>query len=76
MQESLIRLECLKLAHRHDRTPSDVIGVASAYEKYVAGVKVDQDSLPAAPAQKQDASPSAEQENRKGKKSGNISVLS
>lgn len=32
-----IRLQCLQLAHRHDKTPEDVVAVAKAYEQYVAG---------------------------------------
>jgi hypothetical protein len=30
-----IRLECVKLAHRHDKTPEDVVAVAKVYEQYV-----------------------------------------
>lgn len=32
-----IRLECLKLAHRNDLSPQEVIARASQYEQYVLG---------------------------------------
>lgn len=30
-----IRLECLQLAHRHDKPPGDVVAVAKVYEEYI-----------------------------------------
>ena len=36
-----IRIECLKLAHRHDREAAQVVEHAKVYEKFVAG-----DSIP------------------------------
>jgi hypothetical protein len=35
-----VRLECLKLAHRPDRSPSEVIAVAREYLAWVGGVPV------------------------------------
>lgn len=32
-----IRMECIKLAHRHDLSPQDVVARAGEYEKYVSG---------------------------------------
>jgi hypothetical protein len=32
-----LRLECLKLAHRHDHSPQDVVARASEFERYVQG---------------------------------------
>jgi len=37
MDDADIRLECLKLAHRHDRDPAQVVDVAKVYEAYVSG---------------------------------------
>lgn len=37
MDAADIRLECLKLAHRHDREPAQVVVVAEVYETYVSG---------------------------------------
>jgi len=37
MQETEIRLECLKLAHRHDHDAEMVVKRAGEYEKYVTG---------------------------------------
>lgn len=31
-----IRIECLKLAHRHDREPAQVVETAQVYERFVA----------------------------------------
>lgn len=36
-QEVLMRLEALKLAHRHDRSPTQVLDVAKIYEDYILG---------------------------------------
>lgn len=38
MQNLEIRLECLKLAHRADRSPSEVIAMAREYLAWVGGV--------------------------------------
>jgi hypothetical protein len=38
MQNSEIRLECLKLAHRPDRPPQEVIATAREYLAWVGGV--------------------------------------
>jgi len=38
MQNSEIRLECLKLAHRPDRAPAEVIAAAREYLAWVGGV--------------------------------------
>jgi hypothetical protein len=35
MQVSEVRLECLKLAQRHDKTPEQVVGNARVFEQYV-----------------------------------------
>lgn len=37
MTEHEIRLECLKLCHRHDREPAQVVKNAEQYEAYVKG---------------------------------------
>lgn len=37
MTKDEIRLECLKLAHRHDRKADDVVAHAREYERYVVG---------------------------------------
>lgn len=37
MQRDEIRLECLKLAHRHDRAAEVVVTHAKEYEDYVLG---------------------------------------
>lgn len=37
MSPEQIRLECLRLAHRHDRQPSEVIVTAKEYEAFVSG---------------------------------------
>lgn len=37
MSSPEIRLECLKLAHRHDRSPAEVIDAAKEYLKWVGG---------------------------------------
>lgn len=34
--ETSIRLECLKLAHRHDRAPTEVVKTAKIYEVYAS----------------------------------------
>lgn len=39
MDKDEIRLECLRLWHRHDRTPAQVIEMAKEYEKYVLDVQ-------------------------------------
>lgn len=36
MTPEQIRLECLKLAHRHDREPAQVVARAEEYERYVS----------------------------------------
>ena len=38
MDKDEIRLECLRLWHRHDRTPNQVIEMAKEYEKYILDV--------------------------------------
>lgn len=38
MQSFEIRLECLRLAHRPDRSPSEVIAAAREYLQWVGGV--------------------------------------
>ena len=38
MQTHEIRLECLKLAHRHDRTADEVLAQARTYAAWVGGV--------------------------------------
>ena len=50
MEEVNIRVECLKLAHRHDRGPEAVLNLAKEYEAYVLGTKPDKlnDPLPQA----------------------------
>ncbi len=40
MESTQIRLECLKLAHRDDRPPAQVIEVAAVYEEFVSGNQV------------------------------------
>lgn len=35
MSQAEIRLECLKLAHRHDRMPGEVTATAEHYVKWV-----------------------------------------
>lgn len=35
MQTDIIRLECIKLAHRHDQSPEDVIARASSYADWI-----------------------------------------
>lgn len=37
MSPEQIRLECLRLVHRHDRTPDDIVDTARTFENYVAG---------------------------------------
>lgn len=39
-----IRIECLKLAHRHDRESAHVVATASEYEKFVTGDSSKQDA--------------------------------
>lgn len=39
MTEQEIRLECLKLCHRNDREPAQVVKSAEQYEAYVKGSK-------------------------------------
>lgn len=39
-----IRIECLKLAHRHDREPAQVVETAKAYEGFVTGDQPKQDT--------------------------------
>lgn len=39
-----IRIECLKLAHRHDREPAQVVENAKVYEDYISGARLKQDS--------------------------------
>lgn len=41
-----IRLEVLKLAHRHDRSPAQVVEVASLYEAFVTAAPLATDSQP------------------------------
>ena len=36
MQTSELRLECLKLAHRPDRSPAEVIAAANEYLEYLS----------------------------------------
>lgn len=35
MEPEQIRLECLKLAHRHDHTAEEVVARAEMFERYV-----------------------------------------
>ena len=35
MSQAEIRLECLKLAHRHDRTPGEVLATAECYARWL-----------------------------------------
>lgn len=37
MQRDEIRLEVLKLAHRHDRSPGEIVALAKSYETFVVG---------------------------------------
>lgn len=37
MDKEVIRLECLKLGHRADRQPAEVVHFAKEFEKYVLG---------------------------------------
>jgi hypothetical protein len=37
MSPEEVRLEALKLAHRHDRDPAQVVQVAKVYEDFVLG---------------------------------------
>lgn len=41
MKRDEIRLEVLRLAHRHDRSPAEVVTVAGLYEQYVQGPETD-----------------------------------
>lgn len=41
MTKDEVRLEILKLAHRHDRHPSQVVDQAKIYEAYVLSEKSD-----------------------------------
>jgi len=47
-----IRLECLKLAHRADRTASDIIEMAEAFEAYVTREVSVPAETPVAPSKK------------------------
>ncbi len=44
MDIAQIRLECLKLAHRHDHSPEMVIDRAKAYEAFAVGTAKADDS--------------------------------
>lgn len=35
MQKELVKLECLKLAHRADRRAEEVVAMAKIYEQYI-----------------------------------------
>ena len=48
MDISDIRLEVLKLAHRIDRSPAQVVEVAEIYEQYVKGAEIPQAAAVAA----------------------------
>ena len=49
MQTAEIRLECLRLAHRPDRSPAEVIAVAREYLGWVGGIQpqITDDNQPA-----------------------------
>lgn len=36
-QPQQIRVECLKIAYRHDRSPQDAVAKAEELEKYITG---------------------------------------
>lgn len=47
MNEKLqVRLECLKLAHRHDRPTAEVVKMAGDYEAFVVGSPVEVKETP------------------------------
>ena len=39
MSPDEIRLECLRLAHRKDQTPEQIVEQAQKFEKFVAGAQ-------------------------------------
>jgi len=41
MKRDELRLECLKLVHRHDRAPCDVVLAARIYEEYLVEPEAD-----------------------------------
>lgn len=45
---AVVRLECLKLAHRHDRGPLDVVAHAKLYEDYVLAAAPEEEKRPEA----------------------------
>ena len=48
MSQAEIRLECLKLAHRHDRTPGEVLATAECYARWLMQPSADnRDERPA-----------------------------
>lgn len=46
MDRDDIRIECLRLWHRHDRSPAQVIELAKEYEAYVVGEKTKVEETP------------------------------
>lgn len=52
MEREQVRLECLKLLHRFDRTPAQVILDAAAYEDYVVGSSDEVKEAPKKPSKK------------------------
>lgn len=45
MQTEEIRLECLKLAHRHDQSNEEVVAKATAYFNWISGESKPQTTL-------------------------------
>lgn len=50
--QTFVRIECLKLGHRSDRTAEEVLGYARQYEAYVMGAQAVTPEGPKTPARK------------------------
>lgn len=77
MNETQLRLECLKLAHVNGRSEAEVISRAKVYEGYVLGDKANEKSAvqsDGAEAQKAETQSNAKP-HHKNKKSGNLDSL-
>lgn len=65
-----LRLECLRLAHTHGITPTEVLGKAEMYVKFIlAPSEVTEKPV-------QSLSPSKDTRPAKGRNSGNADILS